>query len=194
MARTCWSTRFSVSLIASLCPLSSLRVSVVLRFPSGHFFLVFGVAARFKLVRQLLAAGAHDAAARQDVHHVGYDVVEQALIMRDDHKRSLRRAQPVDTFGHDLERVDVETGIGFIEHAQTWLEQRHLQDFVALLFATRKPDIDATPEHVLVDAELARDFAYAFEKFRSQYLGLPAPLALGIERGAQKCHRGNAGD
>jgi Fe-S cluster assembly ATP-binding protein len=36
--------------------------------------------------------------------------------MRDDHEGTLRRAQPVDAVGHDLQRVDVEPGIGFVEH------------------------------------------------------------------------------
>jgi len=40
----------------------------------------------FEFKRQFLAAGAHDAAARKHVHHVGHDVVEQPLIMGDDHE------------------------------------------------------------------------------------------------------------
>ena len=70
-------------------------------------------------------------------------------------KERLRRAQPVDAVGDDLQRVDVETGIGFVEHREPRLEQRHLQNLVALLFAAGKADIDRAAQHVLLDAELA---------------------------------------
>jgi hypothetical protein len=45
-----------------------------------------GVALLLELERQLLAAGADDAAVDQHVHEVGHDVVEQALVVGDDEK------------------------------------------------------------------------------------------------------------
>ena len=35
------------------------------------------------------------------------------------------------------------------------LQQRHLQDLVALLLAAGKADIDAAAQHVVIDVELA---------------------------------------
>ena len=63
-------------------------------------------------------------------------------------------AQPVDAVGDDLQRVDVEAGIGLVEHRQPRLEQRHLQDLVALLLAAGEADIDGAAQHLLIDAEL----------------------------------------
>jgi hypothetical protein len=40
--------------------------------------------------------------------------------------------------GHDLQRVDVETGIGFVHDRHLGLQHTHLQNLVALLFAAGK--------------------------------------------------------
>ena len=89
------------------------------------------------------------------MHHVGHDVVEQPLIVGDDDEGALLRAQPVDAFGDDPQRIDVEAGIGFVEHAKPRLEQRHLQNLIALLLTAGKADIDGAAQHILLDVELA---------------------------------------
>src|SRR5262245_21667926 len=102
---------------------------------SSYLFLVLRIAGRFEIERQLFVAGLHDAPAREHVHHIRHDVIEQPLIVSNHHERPLGRTQPVDAVGNGLERVDVEPGIGLVEHAQPRLQQRHLQDLVALLLA-----------------------------------------------------------
>src|ERR671937_826778 len=128
---------------------------------SRHLFLVLRVAGRLEVERQLLVAGLHDAAARKHVHHVRHDVVEQPLVVRDHDEAARGRAQRIDAVGNGLERVDVEAGVGLVEHAQPRLQQRHLQDLVALLLAAGEADIDPAPQHLLLDAEPARDLAHA---------------------------------
>src|SRR5207249_6961549 len=61
------------------------------------------------------------------------DVVEQSLVVRDDDDCALGRAHRVDARCHELERIDVEARIGFVENGQLWVEQRHLEDLVAFL-------------------------------------------------------------
>src|SRR6516164_5219739 len=161
---------------------------------SRHLFLVLGIAGGFEIERQLLVPGLHDAAAREHVHHVGHDVVEQALVVRDHHEGALGRAQPIDAVRDDLERVDVEPGIGLVEHAQPRLQQRHLQDFVALLLAAGEADINPAAQHLLLDAELARHRAHALEKFGRGKLVVASLLALRVERGAKERHGGDAGN
>ena len=109
-------------------------------------------------------------------------------------KERLGAAQPVDAVGDDFERVDVEAGIGFVEHGEPRLEQRHLQNLVALLFAAGKADIDRAAQHVLVDAELAGGVAHLLDEFRRGQFRLAALLALRIERGAQERHGGDTGN
>src|SRR5262249_19793910 len=133
---------------------------------SRRLVLVLRIAGGFELERQRLVAGLHDTAPREHVYDVGHDVVEQALVVRDDHERSLGRAQPIDAVGHHLERIDVEPGIGLVEHAQPRLQQRHLQDLVALLLAAGKADIDAATQHLLVDAELGGSLVHPLDELR----------------------------
>ena len=66
---------------------------------------------------------------------VGGDVVEQALVVGDEEHAALGRAHGVDALGDDLQRVDVEAGVGLVEDAVFRLEHHHLEDLVALLFA-----------------------------------------------------------
>ncbi len=91
-------------------------------------------------------------------------MVEQPLVVGDDDHGAIGRAQPVDAVGDDLQRVDVEAGIGLVEHAEPRLQQRHLQNFVALLLAAGEADIDAAAEHVRIDLELAGGLAHELEE------------------------------
>ena len=78
----------------------------------------------------------------EHVHVVGHDVVEQPLVVGDDDDRALRAAHGVDAVGDELQRVDVEPGVGLVEDRELRLEQRHLEDLVALLLAAREPFVD----------------------------------------------------
>ena len=128
------------------------------------------------------------------MHMVRHDVIEQALVMGDDDHGAVGRAQRVDAIGHDAQRIDVEAGIGFIEHAERGLEHRHLQDFGALLFAAGEADIDRALQHVLADVQLGGAFLHqAHEIRRGQFL-FATRLALGVQRHFQELHGGNAGN
>src|ERR1700722_1258604 len=151
---------------------------------SRPLVLVLRVAVGLELERELLAAGADDASLREHVHDIRHDMVEQALVMGDDDHRALRRAQPVDPVRDQLEGVDVEAGIGLVEHRELRLEQRPLQNLVALLLAAAgEADIARAAQHVLVDRELRRRLAHPLHEFWRRQLLFAARLALGIERG-----------
>src|SRR5581483_2091953 len=173
---------------------ASRRRGMTNRRASHHLVLVFGIAARFQFQRQIFAAALHHAAFRQHMHHIRHDVIEQPLVVGDDDHRSLRRAQAIDAVGDHAQRIDIEAGIGLVQHRQARLQQCHLQHLVALLFTAGKTDIHRAAQHLLVDAEPASHLAHAFEKFRRGQLRLAAPLALCIERGAQESHRRDAGN
>src|SRR5216684_2191189 len=188
------SARLATAKVSASAVSAAVLIGPISAFISCRLFPVLRVAAGVELQRQLLAAGFHDAALGEDVHHVRHDVIEQALIVRDHHETALGRTQPVDAVGDHLEGVDVEPGIGLVEHAEARLDERHLQDLVALLLAAGEPDVDAPAQHVLLDAELARDLAHALDEIGGRNLGLAALLALRVERGAQEGHGGDAGD
>src|SRR5687767_10440661 len=76
------------------------------------------VAARFELERQFLSAGPHDAAVHQHVNKVRDDVIQQTLVMCDEQLRPIGSLEAGNTMGNNLERVDIEAGIGFVEDGQ----------------------------------------------------------------------------
>ena len=59
--------------------------------------------------------------------------------MSDDKLRIIGALGMVYTIGHDLERINVQAGIGFIQHGHDRLEQGHLQNFRAFLFSAGEP-------------------------------------------------------
>src|SRR4029077_8234602 len=109
-----------------------MRVALCLEF-AGEFLPPFG----------------NDAAVDEDMDVIGQDEIEQTLIVSDDQHGAFGRTQPVDTLRDQLERIDVEPGVGLVEYGKCGLEHRHLQYFQALLLAARKTDIERTLEHFL---------------------------------------------
>src|SRR5581483_4863253 len=81
----------------------------------------FRVARLFKLERELGSARPGNTTVVHDMHAVRHDVVQKPLIVGDDEHRALLGAKCVHAFGYDAERVDIETGIGLVEHAKLWL-------------------------------------------------------------------------
>ena len=93
----------------------------------------------------------HDTPIDEYVDEVGLDVVEDPLVVRD-HERAHRRADELlHAARDDLERVDVETRVGLVEHGDARLQHRHLQDLDALLLAAREAVVQVARR------ELARD-------------------------------------
>src|SRR6476469_114305 len=86
-----------------------------------------------------------------------------------------------------------EAGIGLVEHCKPRLEDRHLQNFVAFFLAAGEADINRAAQHLLVDTEMFGRLAHQFHELRRGKLGLAAGLTLGVERGAQEGHSGDAG-
>ena len=60
--------------------------------------------------------GTDDVSVGKDVNEVGHDIVQQALIMRDDQHGTPAVPQRVDTVGHNFERVDIQTGICLVKN------------------------------------------------------------------------------
>ena len=83
------------------------------------------------------------------MHHIGHYMLQQTLVMGDDQRGESRRTQRIHPLGHDFQCIDIQPGIGFVQNRQPRLQQRHLQHFVPLLLAARKPDIDIALEKIL---------------------------------------------
>ena len=52
------------------------------------------------------------------------------------------RFERVDARGHNLQRVDVQPGIGFVQDGELRLQHGHLENLVALLFAAGEAFVD----------------------------------------------------
>ena len=108
--------------------------------------------------------------------------------------RPVGAAQRVHAVGHYLQRVDVEARVGFVEHRQLRLEQRHLEDLVALLLAAGETLVHRAAQHRLVDIEESRFLLDQLQKLHRVELGFPDVFPLGVQRGLEEVLVLDAGD
>ncbi len=95
-------------------------------------------------------------------------------------------AQRVHAGGDDFQSVDIQAGIGFIEDGEPGFEDGHLENFVALLFASGKSGVDGAIEQALIHLHQG-DFPFdQREKIHGVEVGQALMLADGVERRLQK--------
>ena len=83
------------------------------------------VALFFELVGKLRATRRDDAAVGEDVHKVRAHIVQNALVVRNEHDSAVVLLfVVVDPLGHDPEGVDVESRVCLVENGELGLEQR----------------------------------------------------------------------
>ena len=106
----------------------------------GGFHFLFNpiVTFFFEFEGQVLVAGFHYSSIVKYMNKIGYNVVEQPLVVCDDNCSVVCAFQFVHTVGHYTQRINVETRIGFVEDRQTRIEHSHLENFIPFLFSTRK--------------------------------------------------------
>src|SRR5690606_35865759 len=93
----------------------------------------------FQLQRQFLSPRTDNAAVIKDVHKVGHDVLQQPLVVGNEHKGIVFITQLVHTPCHDAERIDIQARVGLIKNGQLGFQHRQLQNLITLFLATRKP-------------------------------------------------------
>ena len=114
--------------------------------------------------------------------------------MRDQDHGALWATHGVHAFGHDLQRVNVKTRVGFIQHRQLGLKHGHLHNLIALLLAAGKAFVHRTVQKTLVHLQHAHLFLEQREKIHGVHLVFAAIFADGIQRRAQKVGVADAGD
>src|ERR1700690_3218666 len=136
-------TSVSVSVIWDILGFSGSGVRELLLDPV--------VAPGLELERERLVAALDDAPVDHDVHKVGYDVAEEALVVGDEEDPEARPAQVVDPVGDDPQRVDVQAGIRLVHEGEAGLQHRHLKDLGALLLAAGEPLVAGARRELPVD-------------------------------------------
>src|SRR5690554_1347975 len=140
------------------------------------------------------AAGFDDSAAGQYVHVVRHDVVQQALVVGHHQDGAVFGTQGVDAAGDDLQGVDVEAGVGFVQDRQLWLQQQGLHDFVTLFLATGEAFVHAALQEGRVQVYLFGDFLGQLHEFGGVHFFFAPVLAHGVYGGAQELQVAYAGD
>ena len=121
--------------------------------------------------------------------------MQDALVVGDDqHAHVGALGDRVDALGDGVERVDVEAGVGLVEHGELGLLERHLEDLHALLLAAGEPVVDVAARELLGHVrELHRGLDRLAELLQRDRL-LAARRAVRVEDHAQVLRGRHAGD
>ena len=155
------------------------------------------VALGLELVGELRAAVGDDTPVDEDVHEVRRDVVEDALVVRDHERARLGADELVHAVRDDLERVDVETRVGLVEHGDLRLQHRHLQDLDALLLAAGEAVVQIPRRELARDLELLHRRQQVGAELGNRnriVLAAARRLAVRVDRAPQEARHGDAGD
>ena len=131
------------------------------------------------------------------MHEVGLDVVEDALVVRDHDGAQVGPDEAAHTACHDPQRVDVEAGVGLVEHRDPRFQHRHLQDLDALLLAAGEAVIQVPPGHLLRHLELLHRSGQLLAELRNLdgvVLAAVPRLAHRVDGRAKEARHGHAGD
>ena len=96
----------------------------------------------------------------------------------------------LDAVGHDAQRVDVEAGVGLVEHGQLGVEHGHLQDLVALLLTAGEALVQVALAEGGVHAEALHPFEHRHADLEHRAVVADAPR----HRLAQELDHRDAGD
>ena len=135
----------------------------------------------FELERQRLVARMDDAALVEHVHHVGHDVIQQPLVMGDDHRGILGRMEFRDARSDDAQRVDIQARIGLVENGQLRVEHRHLENLVFLLLAARETLVDGPRSELRRQLDDGTLFTHQSQELSGRKRLLTAVFALFVD-------------
>src|SRR4051794_37578963 len=159
-----------------------------------HLVLDPAVALLLELCDQLGAALLDDAAVIEDVHGIGLDQVEDALVVGDDQYAHPGAGELVDALGDDLQGVDVEAGVGLVEHGHRGLQHRQLEDLHPLLLAARETLVEIARGEVLRDVGEGHRLLGLLAEVLELHRLLARGLAVGVDDHPQVLGDGDSRD
>ncbi len=117
--------------------------------------------------------------------------------MRDHERARLGPDELVHAVRDDSERVDVEAGVGLVEHGDLRLQHRHLQDLDALLLTAREAVVQVPRRELARNLELLHRREQVRAELGDRHRILLASgrgLAIRVDRASQEARHGDARD
>jgi len=113
----------------------------------------------------------------------------------DEQETPVLRGQLIDAVCDDLQGIDVQAGVGFVEDGESWFQHSHLQNLGALFLAAGETIIEVAAGKTGVDVVLlhlgiqfAAELAHGHEVAADDTVGVTIRLPAGIA-----AHVGNGG-
>ena len=99
------------------------------------------------------------------MHNIRFDIIEQTLVVGDDNRTGFGSLQFIYPFGHNTERIDIQSGIRFIENAQTRFQHCHLKNLVPFLLSTGETFVHRTVSELIVQFNNRTFLTHQFQEF-----------------------------
>ena len=115
------------------------------------------------------------------MYRIRYNVIQQALVVSDEDDGAIRCPHGVDARGDDLERIDIQSRVGFIQDGEHRFHHGHLQNLVPLLLPAREAFIDAAIEKTLVHMHEFHLVAHQAQEFKGIQFLFTTMLSQGVD-------------
>jgi len=153
------------------------------------------VALALEALHELGAALLDDPAVEHDRHAVGSHEVQDPLVVGDDQGAHLGAlGDGVDAVRDDVERVDVEAGVGLVQDGELGLLERELEDLHALLLAAGEALVQVPGGELLRHVRELHRLLDRLAELAQRDVALAACVAVGVHDHAEVLRDGHARD
>ena len=122
---------------------------------------------------------------------IRFQIVQQALVVGDDHCAGLGSLQFVEAIGYNAQSIYIKAGIRFVENGESRFQHSHLEYFVTFLLTAAEAFIHATVGKFVVQFDNGAFLAHQFQEFAGRQGGQMAVFTLFVDSGTHKVHHRN---
>ena len=125
------------------------------------------------------------------MYRIGFDIVQQSLVVGNDHSTGFRSLEFIETIGHNAQGIYIQTGVRFVQNGKSRFQHRHLEYLVTLLFTATETFVHATVGQLVVQLHNGTLLAHQLQELAGRQSRQMAVLALLIHGSTHEVYHRN---
>ena len=126
------------------------------------------------------------------MYRIGFDIVQQALVVGDDHGTGFRSLEFVETVGHNTQGIHIQSGIRLVQNGESRFQHRHLEYLVTLLLTATETFVHAAVGKLVIQFHNGALLAHQLQELAGGQGRQMAVLALLIHGSTHEVHHRHA--
>ena len=125
------------------------------------------------------------------MYRIGFDIVQQPLVVGNDHSTGFRSLEFVETVGHNTQSIHIQSGIRLVQNSKSRFQHRHLEYLVTLLFTAAETFVHAAVGKLVIQFHNGALLAHQLQELAGRQSRQMAVLALLIHSCTHEVHHRN---